>query len=115
MSKAVVPTDLYGQCCDLSRIVDICDRFGVPVICDSAEAMGAMYQRSEVGGQRAEGKNLNSMLQAPCSMREAEGFIHAGKGAKAAVYSFNGNKIMSTSGGGMLASDVETDAYATSV
>ena len=48
--KAVVPTDLYGQCCDLPCIVNICDHFGVPVICDSVEAMGAMYQRSEVGG-----------------------------------------------------------------
>ena len=39
--KAAVPTDLYGQCCDLPRIVEICGRYGVPVICDSAEAVGA--------------------------------------------------------------------------
>ncbi len=54
MPKAVVPTDLYGQCCDLSRIVEICDRYGVPVVCDSAEALGARYRREEVGGRGTE-------------------------------------------------------------
>ena len=75
LPKAVIPTDLYGQPCNLPRIREICDRHGVPVICDSAEAMGARYQGR-----------------------------HAGFDAWAAVFSFNGNKIMTTSGGGMLAS-----------
>jgi dTDP-4-amino-4,6-dideoxygalactose transaminase len=48
LPKAVVPTDLYGQCCDLPRIVEICDGYGVPVICDSAESLGARYQWSVV-------------------------------------------------------------------
>ena len=75
LPKAVIPTDLYGQSCDLPRIRAICDRRGIPVICDSAEAMGA-----KIRGR------------------------HAGFDAWAAVYSFNGNKIITTSGGGMLAS-----------
>ena len=75
LPKAVIPTDLYGQPCDLPRIRAICDRHGVPVICDSAESVGARY-----GGR------------------------HAGADAWAATYSFNGNKIITTSGGGMLAS-----------
>ncbi|NCA81155.1 MAG: aminotransferase class I/II-fold pyridoxal phosphate-dependent enzyme [Opitutae bacterium] len=75
LPKAVIPTDLYGQPCDLPRIRAICDRHGIPVLCDSAEAMGARIQER-----------------------------HAGADAWAAVYSFNGNKIMTTSGGGMLAS-----------
>lgn len=91
LPKAVIPTDLYGQCCDLIRIRKICDRFGVPVICDSAEALGARYKngegRSEIG------------------VAGVQKGLHAGKGAKAAVFSFNGNKIITTSGGGMLASD----------
>ena len=33
LPKAVVPTDLYGQCCNLPRILEICDRYGVPVVC----------------------------------------------------------------------------------
>ena len=86
LPKAVVPTDLYGQCCDLGRIIEICEPYGVPVVCDSAEAVGATYRRSEAGGRRS---------------------VHAGFGAKAAIYSFNGNKIITTSGGGMLASDDE--------
>lgn len=83
LPKAVVPTDLYGQCCNLPEILPICERHGVPVVCDSAEAMGARY-RSAQGPFRA--------------------WRHAGFGAAAAVYSFNGNKIITTSGGGMLAS-----------
>ena len=43
LPKAVVPTDLYGQCCELPRILEICERYGVPVVCDSAEAMGGRY------------------------------------------------------------------------
>ena len=43
LPKAVVPTDLYGQCCDYDRIFDVCDRYGVPVVLDSAEAVGAKY------------------------------------------------------------------------
>lgn len=75
LPKAVVPTDLYGQCCDLDRILSVCAPYGVPVVTDSAEAVGARYKER-----------------------------HAGVGARAAVFSFNGNKIITTSGGGMLAS-----------
>ncbi len=82
LPKAVIPTDLYGQPCDLPRIQAICARHGVPVICDSAESVGARYQETGDRGQ----------------MR------HAGFDAWAAVFSFNGNKIITTSGGGMLAS-----------
>ena len=90
---AVVPTDLYGQCCDLPRIVAICDRYGVPVICDSAEAIGGRFLSNSNGSD------------AKAQMHERENWIHAGKSARAAVFSFNGNKILTTSGGGMLASD----------
>jgi dTDP-4-amino-4,6-dideoxygalactose transaminase len=74
--RAVIPTDIYGQSCDLDRIVDICRAYDVPVIADSAEAVGARYRDR-----------------------------HAGKGARAAIYSFNGNKIITASNGGMLATD----------
>lgn len=76
LPKVVIPVDLYGQSCDLDQIVGICDRYEIPVVVDSAEAMGARYKDR-----------------------------HAGKGAKFAVYSFNGNKIITTSGGGALAGD----------
>jgi len=76
LPKAVIPTDLYGQCADYDRIKKICEPYNIPVIVDSAEACGALYK----------GK-------------------HAGFGAKAAVFSFNGNKIITTSGGGLLGSD----------
>jgi len=87
LPKAVIPTDLYGQCSDYDRIFDICNSYGVPVVVDAAEAMGATYAGNGRSGL------------------ESKRAVHAGKGARAAVFSFNGNKIMTTSGGGMLASD----------
>ena len=76
LPKAVIPTDLYGQCADLDAIVEVCEPYAIPVVVDAAEAMGATYKNR-----------------------------HAGQGARAAIYSFNGNKIITTGGGGMLASD----------
>jgi dTDP-4-amino-4,6-dideoxygalactose transaminase len=80
--KAVIPTDLYGQCADYQRLLDICAPFGVPVIADAAEAMGARYGHGDDAS-------------------------HSGAfpGLKASIFSFNGNKIITTSGGGMLASE----------
>jgi dTDP-4-amino-4,6-dideoxygalactose transaminase len=75
LPKAVIPTDLYGQCADLDRIKEICQPYGIPVVADAAESAGAKYK----------GRS-------------------AGFGSKASIFSFNGNKIITTSGGGMLAS-----------
>ncbi|HRY25204.1 MAG: DegT/DnrJ/EryC1/StrS family aminotransferase [Geminicoccaceae bacterium] len=76
LPKAVVPCDLYGQACDLDALRAVTDAYEIPLIADSAEALGATYRGR-----------------------------HAGKGARAALYSFNGNKIVTAGGGGMLASD----------
>lgn len=76
LPAAVISVDLYGQCADLDAIRAICEPHGVPVIADAAEAMGATYKGR-----------------------------HAGKGGTAAAFSFNGNKIITTGGGGMIASD----------
>ena len=76
LPRVVVPVDLFGQCCDLDAIVALCDRWGVPVLCDSAAALGASRRGR-----------------------------HAGQGARLAAFSFNGNKIVTTGGGGALASD----------
>ena len=109
LPEAVVPTDLYGQCCDLGRIVEICDGYGVPVICDSAEALGARfksgYEFRVLGDALMKSQNENHSLKTQNPKPKTDFPFHAGKGARAAVYSFNGNKIITTSGGGMLASD----------
>jgi dTDP-4-amino-4,6-dideoxygalactose transaminase len=76
LPKAVICADIYGQCADYDKINDICSEYDVPVLIDSAEALGATYKTRS-----------------------------AGAGSTAAIYSFNGNKIITTSGGGMLASD----------
>ena len=72
---AVLPTDMYGQSCNLDQLRSICDPLGIPVVCDSAEALGSTFKGQSVG-----------------------------RGAAAAAFSFNGNKIITTSGGGMIAS-----------
>lgn len=76
MPKAVVVADIYGQSADMAPLLSICDRYGVPVIEDAAESLGATYR----------GKASGTL-------------------GKAGVYSFNGNKIITTAGGGMLVSD----------
>jgi len=74
--KAALVVDLYGQCADYGSILALCARYGIPVIEDAAEALGATF------GDKA-----------------------AGSFGRMGVFSFNGNKIITTSGGGMLVSD----------
>jgi pyridoxal phosphate-dependent aminotransferase EpsN len=76
LPKAAIIVDLYGQCANYKNILEVCAKHGLPVIEDAAEALGASYQ----------GKS-------------------AGKFGVMGIYSFNGNKIITTSGGGMLVSD----------
>ena len=52
LPKAVVPTDLYGQCADLDRIINICAPYDIPVVTDSAEALGAKRQLKAQRGKR---------------------------------------------------------------
>ncbi|MFN8486686.1 MAG: aminotransferase class I/II-fold pyridoxal phosphate-dependent enzyme [Caldilineaceae bacterium] len=75
LPKAVVVVHLYGQSANLAPILEACNRYGVPLIEDAAEALGSTYQG-----------------HAPGTL------------GKAGIYSFNGNKIITTSGGGMLVS-----------
>jgi dTDP-4-amino-4,6-dideoxygalactose transaminase len=76
LPAALVTVDLYGQCADYDRLLRTCAEFEVPVLEDAAEALGATYDA-----------------------RPAGSFGSAG------VFSFNGNKIITTSGGGMLVSN----------
>jgi dTDP-4-amino-4,6-dideoxygalactose transaminase len=79
LPKAVVVVSLYGQSADMAPIMELCDAMGVPVVEDAAESLGATY-RSKASGSFG----------------------------KLGVYSFNGNKIITTSGGGMLVSEDES-------
>ena len=76
--KAVIVVNLYGQSADMDKIIEICKKYNVPIIEDAAESLGATYK----------GK-------------------HSGTFGEYGIYSFNGNKIITTSGGGMLVSNNE--------
>jgi pyridoxal phosphate-dependent aminotransferase EpsN len=76
--KALIAVDLYGQAADLAPIGEACRRHGVELIEDAAEALGATY----------EGRSTGSF-------------------GRVGIFSFNGNKIITTSGGGMLVSAEE--------
>jgi dTDP-4-amino-4,6-dideoxygalactose transaminase len=113
LPRAVIPTDLYGQCANYDRIYEICSRYDVPVVVDAAEALGAKYKfatpekyASHFTGQADTHRQpqTNRDFSSKDNLNE---YRHAGVGARAAIYSFNGNKIITTSGGGMLASDDE--------
>jgi len=76
--KAVLVVHLYGLSADLDKIMAICQKYNVPLIEDAAESLGTYYK----------GK-------------------HTGTFGDYGIYSFNGNKIITTSGGGMLVSNNE--------
>jgi pyridoxal phosphate-dependent aminotransferase EpsN len=76
LPKAVIVVNLYGQSAKMDEILAICNHYQVPVVEDAAESLGSTYK----------GKK-------------------SGTFGKFGIYSFNGNKIITTSGGGMLVSD----------
>ena len=76
LPKAVIVVNLYGQSAKMDELIDLCDKYGVPIIEDAAESLGSSYK----------GKASGSF-------------------GRFGIFSFNGNKIITTSGGGMLVSN----------
>jgi pyridoxal phosphate-dependent aminotransferase EpsN len=76
LPKAVIVVHLFGQSADIDPILQACNQYDIPLIEDAAEALGATYKGRYVGTY-----------------------------GRIGIYSFNGNKIITTSGGGMLVSD----------
>ncbi|MDY4815062.1 MAG: DegT/DnrJ/EryC1/StrS family aminotransferase [Turicibacter bilis] len=78
LPKAVVVVNLYGQSADLDPIIELCQKYDVPILEDAAESLGATYKGR-----------------------------YSGTIGDIGIYSFNGNKIITTSGGGMMVSNEE--------
>jgi dTDP-4-amino-4,6-dideoxygalactose transaminase len=76
LPAVIVPVDVFGRTCDYESILRVSQRYEIPVLVDSAESLGAMHGNSP-----------------------------AGSIGEAAIFSFNGNKIITTSGGGVLVTD----------
>lgn len=76
LPKAVIVVHLYGQSAKMDELISICNYYSVPIVEDSAESLGSTYK----------GKASGTL-------------------GKFGIFSFNGNKIITTSGGGMLISD----------
>lgn len=76
LPKAVIVVHLYGQSADMDKIKSICDKYNTPIIEDAAESLGTTYKG-----------------------------IQTGTIGEIGIYSFNGNKIITTSGGGMIISN----------
>ncbi|MGL5348083.1 MAG: DegT/DnrJ/EryC1/StrS family aminotransferase [Peptostreptococcaceae bacterium] len=76
MPKAVVIVNLYGQSADYDKLREVCNKYNVPILEDAAESLGATYKEKKSG-------TLGDI----------------------GIFSFNGNKIITTSGGGMLVSN----------
>ncbi len=75
LPRAVVVVHLFGQSADMDPILEVCGRYGIPVLEDAAEALGASYKGRPVGSM-----------------------------AQVGMFSFNGNKIVTGTSGGMLVS-----------
>lgn len=78
LPSAVISVDLYGQCADYENLRAVCTKYDVPLIADAAESLGATYR----------GKPSGAVAEISC-------------------FSFNGNKIITTSGGGMMTAPPE--------
>lgn len=78
LPKAVIVVNLYGQSAKMDELMKICNQYHIPIIEDAAESLGSTYKGKKSGS-----------------------FGYFG------IYSFNGNKIITTSGGGMLVSNDE--------
>ena len=76
--KAIMPVHVLGNMCDMPRMVEICDKYNIVIIEDASESLGSYYN----------GK-------------------HSGGFGKMGVFSFNGNKIITTGGGGVIVTDDE--------
>lgn len=76
LPKAVIVVNLYGQSANMDPLLELCNRHGVPILEDAAESLGATYKGKQ-----------------------------SGTFGQIGIFSFNGNKIITTSGGGMLISD----------
>lgn len=124
--RAVILVHLYGQCADIDAVAALCETYGVPLIEDAAEALGAVYYRERpepsvsvnrdpLIGATSPGNAQRTTNNEPRITNDEERIanieeritVSPGTIGRLGIFSFNGNKIITTSGGGMLVSPDE--------
>jgi len=84
--SACVPMHTFGHPCKIDKIIEICEKYNIPVVEDAAESLGSYYSPSKIH----KGNIFSDKLK------------HTGTFGKIGVISFNGNKVLTAGGGGML-------------
>jgi dTDP-4-amino-4,6-dideoxygalactose transaminase len=111
LPRAVIVVHLYGQCADLEPIAALCQQYGVALIEDAAEALGAVYYPGKAAlPEITEPTERAGPIPSPSAASVSSGArigIAPGTVGRLGIFSFNGNKIITTSGGGMLVSAEE--------
>lgn len=91
---ACVPMHTYGHPCRIDEIIEVCNKYNIPVVEDAAESLGSFYSPGEIYKKNETGFNKTTISRGKNQ--------HTGTFGEIGVLSFNGNKILTTGGGGML-------------
>lgn len=95
--SAIVPMHTFGFPCRIDEIIEIANKYNIPVIEDSAESLGSFYLPREINKGRFDGSKKEIISRGR----------HTGTFGLAGVLSYNGNKTITTGGGGMIITDNE--------
>ena len=97
--RACIPIHTFGHPCQIDEIKEICDRYNIALIEDAAESLGSFYSPREIYRENKNGFNKTIISQGKGQ--------HTGTFGKIGILSFNGNKTITTGGGGMILTNNE--------
>lgn len=96
---ACVPMHTFGHPVKIKELAAVCEKYNIPLVEDAAESIGSYYSPREI--EKQNGGNLNKEI-----ISQGKG-KHTGTFGKFGIFSFNGNKVITTGGGGMILTDDE--------
>ena len=102
--SACVPMHTFGHPVKLNELKAVCDKYNIPLIEDAAESIGSYYSLCEISQENISQNSTNIISGADISQGKGK---HTGTVGKLGILSFNGNKLITTGGGGMILTDDE--------